>query len=260
MLTSKEKEIIEKLVKDINYVYSIPKEEITVNIMEFLLEEDFENIKFMPDYLKDDLEMIDLLDRLISKEGVNFEYIPKDIIKKYPQLLLNNVYIYLSILIYVLDIFREDKNLQIGVLKRTPTALRFIPKEDITKEMVDIVTSFPRGWRLNQIPTQYITYDIALNAVWENGNDIKYVPKDLIDERICVTALNSDASSKEVFLNIPNEFRNNENINLLAVEKYWLNIREIPEEFLTLDICKLAIEKCGKAKAYIPKHILDKLD
>jgi serine/threonine-protein kinase RIO1 len=98
---------------------------------------------------------------------------------------------------------KSDPDIIRAAVSKDGTALKFVPKDKITKEIASIAVS-NNGNALHFIPRDIIDDEIILSAIMNNGDSLKYVPKELITKEIILTAVtNRDDEDVDLFQYFP---------------------------------------------------------
>jgi len=123
-------------------------------------------------------------------------------------------------------------------------ALEFVPEEFITEELC-LLSVRQNGWNLHHVPLKYRTKElceIALNHQYCGYNDI---PKEFLTEEWCYIAIKAGSKHNNFGPDglsiIPEEFRS-ERICLEAAKYDVRAIENIPWEYKTKELCLIAIK------------------
>lgn len=96
-------------------------------------------------------------------------------------------------------------------------------------------------------------YEICMKLVSNNKFALKFVNKDIIDEKICKASVEFNCHSLAY---VPKKFRTLELCNY-ALNVDGTTLFYVPREYRTYDICLNAVKKTGRALVYVPPEILD---
>jgi hypothetical protein len=111
------------------------------------------------------------------------------------------------------------------------------------------------GNNLKFVPKNIINKEICKLSCMKNGLSIKFVPKNIINEEICKYAVQNIGNTLEY---VPKNMINKE-ICKLAVQQNGLSIKFVPLNIINKEICKLAVIQNGWALEYILNIINKKL-
>lgn len=130
---------------------------------------------------------------------------------------------------------------------RHPFALRFIPEEMITNELAEKVThKMFEG--IIYLPKQFRNKTVCNIAVNKHGDLLVCVPSEYITAKLCELAVLNGLSHMDC---IPIEFLTKKICDLAFEKNYLLNAKGIPVEFLTNDVCmKITINVINKHSHY----------
>jgi hypothetical protein len=231
--------------------------------------------------------------KTIAKDGISSEIISKIpiknrtyellflIIKSLPNKEINKIFNILS--------FFQKKNKKYEIYKEIAKLrsiyfwmfFKNIPKKMISSEIINILIE-NKG--LEFIPTKYKTYDICLEAVKHNENNIMYVPENYLTidffmeliknnyelfkkpkrEQLTKEIINEIVEINGNYLRIIDDNDKDEEIVKLAIKSGITVLKYIPQQFKNYKICETAIEnqknkiKIFENKDLIPKSVIDK--
>ena len=131
--------------------------------------------------------------------------------------------------------------------------------------------------KLDQFNKEIKTYEDCLNAVKQNGNDIKYIPERFIDYNLCLEVIKKGADLDNIPVNYIDYDLCLEAIkhNAYNLKKVPANLIDynicletvkahptsglcfIPEKFKTKELCLLAVKNNGSQLQYVPEKLKD---
>jgi hypothetical protein len=180
-------------------------------------------------YIEDDEITYDMCVKAVTIDGYNLKYVPEDKITNELCLIAIDSYTY---------------------------AIEFIPDNRITYDMCMKAVE-KCGLILSHIyhrtPTQhFLTYELYLKAVKNDGHAIQFIPNDLLTYEICIEAVKNDGYAIQF---IPNDLLTYE-ICIEAVKNNGHAIEFIPNDLLNYSLCLEAVKNNGYAIEFIPNNLL----
>lgn len=122
----------------------------------------------------------------------------------------------------------EDDATIVEQLRTQPLALARVPRERITREMVDVaVAADPDAVRF--VPKRLMTLELYAIAIRTRNKRFMHIPKHMLTEAVCIEAVTKDGGA----------------------------LRHIPEEWRTPRVCATAVSFASYAIDYVPKHLQD---
>ena len=149
----------------------------------------------------------------------------------------------------------RTKEICMIAFEKSPFSIQYFPIEYITEDLV-IRAVKHSGFALGDIPEEFRTKEACLIAVSDNGHvHIKDVPSNIIDKEICLTWLKN--ADFEVFPldNIPDAIKDND-IYLAAVALYGEDLKNVPPENITQEMCDIAVKRSYRAFEYVPERFV----
>jgi hypothetical protein len=149
-------------------------------------------------------------------------------------------------------------------------SFRYIPKELLTKE---IALALVQRWAedINLIPQEMITPELCLAAVQKSGAALASIPEAFKTFDICTAALERtedevlgdwdiDIAFKYVPESLKEQVRNavdesRQGRLLGKVKKFGANIKYVADEYITPELCRVAVEQYAGALEYVPKDL-----
>lgn len=193
----------------------------------------------------------DMLREVVQKDGTILEIIR---LKNYGYMIQNDIY----------ELAVQNKG----------SSIEFVPEDCITDRMCHnaIHGSQGSGENLKFIPKKLRSSDLCKEAVNQNLSNILHVPSEKITHEMFIIIINDNIelfnhinldtmhpliAKKAVkkgfdFNKLPKHLQTKE-----VLEGIECNIKNLPKEFLTKEMCKKALEKSGEAFEYIPKEFVD---
>jgi hypothetical protein len=99
-------------------------------------------------------------------------------------------------------------------------------------------------------------YSIGLNAVKQDGYEIAYVPEELRDYNMCMTAVKQYGYILGDY--IPKELRDY-TMCITAVKQDGYALEFVPEELRDYNMCITAVKQYGSTLKYVPKELQPKI-
>ena len=128
-----------------------------------------------------------------------------------------------------------------------------IPEERLTPELCTLAV-MRDGTCFELIPKQFITYEIALNAVNTTGEALVWVPQRFLTPELLKVAVRSDGRALQY---VP-ENQITYELCQLAVTGSILPAAYIPERFWTHDLAAQVVTKYSHGLEYVPEQIITK--
>lgn len=94
----------------------------------------------------------------------------------------------------------------------------------------------------------------AIWRVWNRGESIRYIPADLIDEKLAILSVSCNNDKLEKYDCIPKCFLT-KNFYMVAM-RFGGDLSQVPSAFIDLDMCKLAVIKNGINLKFVPQNYL----
>ena len=137
--------------------------------------------------------------------------------------------------------------------------IQYIPSEMLTKDFLLSVVGIS-GVALKYIPLELIDVDIICNAVTQNKSAIQYIPKEYETDEIFIKILEIYPEKLEYIIDkkplLFEYMNNNSNLSLGLMEKVvsakWGNLKYIPAEFITKEICDFSFNISWKSFQFFP--------
>lgn len=136
-----------------------------------------------------------------------------------------------------------------------------IPLELLTEKVCLHLVSFNQGFALRLIPVEKRTLNVCLKALENHVCNIKFVPKDIINYKMCIDILKKEITENEINENeiniimkhIPDKYKGDEIWDFLA-EKGCLHY--VPKDKRTKERCLSSI-KNSSCSSYIPEEVFE---
>lgn len=137
---------------------------------------------------------------------------------------------------------------------KNPYNIQYFPDEYITEELV-IKAVKERGFILEKIDEKYRTREVCLKAIsHESGCDIRSIPQNILDKKICMKWLKSKPFVYMPLERIPLELWDYD-ICLAAVKLCGEELKRIPKEYIDETMCLTAVKQTKAALKYIPQEM-----
>lgn len=152
---------------------------------------------------------------------------------------------------YVPDKFYNLEILQLAV-RADAQILKIIHKKDIDQNLCNLVLDHD-NFNLDCVPEQFRTIDICTRAVEQNGINLQFVPQKLKSLSICMIALARTRSST-IFEFVPKELIDDE-ICLAALKSDYNCLSKIPQSMLTEEMALILVSKKASLLTVLPKSL-----
>ncbi len=117
-------------------------------------------------------------------------------------------------------------------------------------EYLELVSQ--EGKMLEIIDNKFLTEELCIRAVRQDGCALEFVPKNRQTYQICYEAMHSNDTA--VLADVA-EHLQTEELCLKAVQHYGKNLRYVLPQFKTYVVCYAAVQQDGWALAFVPKHL-----
>ena len=157
-----------------------------------------------------------------------------------------------SSIFYRIPVEHRTYKICLAAIEQDPNLMSYVPLEHKTYELCSLaiencdIKNFKSP--MAYIPENIKTYIFCLRSVMKDPGSLEFIPKDIIDYRICKEAVSLGG---EMIFHVPEEFQTEE-LNLLAIKQSWQAIRHIKEQ--TYEMCKIAVAQNPNAFSYITNH------
>jgi hypothetical protein len=207
----------------------IPKNMITTEILRECVQLDGEILEIIHGRNLEYMVQNDIYELAVQNIGASIEFVPEDCITE-----------------------RMCHNTIFGA-KGKGSNIKFIPKilrnPEICNEAV-----IQNIRNIIHIPDEYITESMYIFAIEENFEILNTISLENISEDIAKMAIEKGFPVKK----LPKRFHTKEFFKLsLDNSVDIIDIKDVPKDILTYEICKKALEKAGDAIEYIPKEFID---
>jgi hypothetical protein len=246
----------------------VPKEFITKELCTAAVECCGYNIQFVPkEYITQELCLLAVSDS--SRGGLQFiqeKYLTDDICMKAVTSTRH-----FNDMKYIPKRFLTKKLCVAAVLKHGG-AIRYVPKEYINYDLCVAAVS-KNGDALEYIPLEYVTKELCDIAVYRCGNAIGFVPDEFITEDLCTRAVINGCyhmqyiHSEEMYIEYlkrrPSLYGdimpqyNTYNVYYTAILYAGLELKSVPTQFITKELCRIAIDEYVHNIKYVPENIID---
>lgn len=149
-----------------------------------------------------------------------------------------------------------------------PWNIKYAAKRFLTKELCEYALNY-QGQTLKYIPKRLITIDFYEIAVKSNGLALKLVPEEFITKELATIAVKSriiddpygfERDSSIIFLYpikyVPASLID-ERLVRDSIKSYPCSIKDIPQKFITAELCMLAVLGDPKALEFVPEQYID---
>jgi len=163
-----------------------------------------------------------------------------------------------------------------GLLLKAPNSIARNP--DLLNKIIQVAPEMIAGVN----PSVPGFRELCLKAVRKEGNVLRYVPKALRDELMCLTAIQSAATVAVVMKSVPDQIKDSNDILMAAVSADGMELEHVipvkkrtpalclaavqnkgvalvhvPNKFRVRDMCMAAVEQDGQALVYVPEELQD---
>jgi hypothetical protein len=201
----------------------IPKNMITTEILREAVQLDGEVLEVIHVRNLDYMVQNDIYELAVQNKGSSIEFVPEDCIT---DRLCHNA---------------------INGSQGNGENLKFIPKKlrsnDLCKEAVNQNIS-----NILHVPSEKITHEMFIIVIHDNINLFNHINLDNMHPMIAKRAIQKGFD----FNKLPKHLQTKE-----ILEGVDYDIKNLPKEFLTKEMCMKALEKSGEAFEYIPKEFID---
>lgn len=122
----------------------------------------------------------------------------------------------------------EDDATIVEQLRAQPLALARVPRERITREMVEAAVAADSE-AVRFVPKRLMTPELYAIAIRTRNKRFMHIPKHMLTEAVCIEAVTGDGGA----------------------------LRHIPEEWRTPRVCATAVSFASYAIDYVPRHLQD---
>lgn len=220
----------------------VPKEDRTLDICMNAIRNDPENIRFVPDELK---ESQSFWDTVITIRPVLFPQTPE----KY-----RSKSVCYHAVCYDVSNLRHcppemvDRETLYAAVRSGADGLRNIPEGFLDKELCMMAVSrFPRC--IQVVPEKFLEYDLYLLAVQGDGSMIRVVPEEHLERKLCLEAVQGTRNRFDIrmVMSIVTERFSDRGFLLEALERNFMGLCSIPENQRDEQLCMAAFRDSPEA-------------
>jgi len=147
-------------------------------------------------------------------------------------------------------------DLNLEMVKADGWDLEHVPKKFITPEIC-LAAVQRHGNALAHVPEEFITPEICLAAVTNSGFALFYVPWKLQTTEMCLIALKEGEDIKGAIFYYMSPECITPGMYVVFVNKRGANLKIVPNEFKTPEVCLAAIRQNPDAEQYSPYSVLE---
>ena len=232
----------------------LKKKSLTLNICERLFEKTIDLFEYIPNQFK----TREMSNRAVEADPRCLRYVPDNL--KTANMCNRAVEADPRCLRYVPDNLKTA-NMCNRAVGADPQYLRYVPDNLKTANMCSKAVEKSPRWCLEFVPDHLMTKDMCSKAVNEWAHCLQDVPDHLKTQEMCENAVRSKDNFggyspwySDCFKAIPKEFLTCE-ICEIAVTRNPYNIMYVPEDLKTQSMCDNAVKEYKGYNRYVPYHL-----
>lgn len=142
------------------------------------------------------------------------------------------------------DEIKIDKELCLMAANAPNMHVDIIPKEFRYDPDVSIALVRNKGYGLEYVPRELITYELCMEAIGKLAFAIMHVPKELIDKEMCLYACEKGEGGNDILRFVPEHIKTQE-FYREAFDRYGAFLRYLPKEDITYEMCLKSVQYSG---------------
>lgn len=203
-------------------IKDVPENMLTIEICQYMITYNY-FIKEILKYVPIEMRTRKICEIAISRDCLSLDFVPKEHID-YDMYMCCLRYFWHGIILKKIPMEFRDYSLCLRAVGSYGHALEHVPEHLIDYKMCEVAIS-PK-WERNDacayrfVPEKFKTYELSYKAICMDGRNLKYVPMEFRDKKICNAVLTGYYSDRGQIINVPDDLKKDEDFMKKIKEKW----------------------------------------